>query len=330
MKRKEIENNAGETIQELKQSQKSLKKEVTKATHEFLCYRAVMQSILLSVVLALSANASTIEAETAAWHTQRKARLLAEDGWLTLVGLYWVEKTHTAGSSPDRDFRFPDSVPAHLGTFRREANAVVFSPEKGVDVRKDGKPFLGGVLASDVKGKPDTLMVGTVRFYIIQRGDKLGVRVKDSEAVARKNFTDIERYPAQSLWRLEATFRPHAQPKKLSVPNVLGTVEPMDSPGILQFTIDGKTMELTPVLEEGASDMFIIFADETNKTETYGAGRFLYVPLAQDGKVTVDFNRALNPPCAFTRFATCPLPPKENRLKVRIEAGEKRYRKTDH
>lgn len=277
----------------------------------------------LVVLLAVTPG---LEAETQAWHAQRLQRLTSEDGWLSLVGLHWLEAgAQTAGSAPDRALSFPAGSPAHLGVFSREGSQVSFAPEPGVQVRRDGKPFTGGPLRNDADGEPDTLSVGSVRFYVIQRGDKVGVRVKDAEAPARKAFRGIDRFPVSASWRVEGRFEPAAKEVMLSVPTVLGTVEPMPSPGVVVFTWKGKQHRLSPVLEPGESKWFFIFADETNKTDTYGAGRFLYADPPENGKVTLDFNRAYNPPCAFSKFATCPLPPKANRLPVRVEAGEKRF-----
>lgn len=268
-----------------------------------------------------------LTASTRAWHEQRIQRLQSEDGWLTLVGLFWLkEGAQTAGSAPESDLDFPAGTPAKLGTFTRKGNTVSFQPAPGVQfTRNNNEPFTGGELKTDEKGSPDVVKLGSLNFQVILRGDKLGVRVKDSQAQARKEFHGIQTYPASPTWRVTARFEPSATPRTLQVPNVLGTTEEMKAPGTLVFTVDGKEYRLTPVEEEGSNQLFIIFADETNRDATYGAGRFLYSDLPKDGQVVLDFNRSYNPPCAFTRFATCPLPPRGNRLAVRVEAGEKRY-----
>ncbi|ATB50779.1 DUF1684 domain-containing protein [Corallococcus macrosporus] len=272
--------------------------------------------------------ANDLQTSTRAWHEQRIQRLQAEDGWLTLVGLFWLkEGEQTAGSAPENDLDFPEGTPAKLGTFTRQGTTARFQPAPGVTLTRDGQPFTGGALQSDAQGAPDVLKLGTVSFQLILRGDKLGVRVRDSSAPARKQFHGIPTYQASPAWRVEARFEPAQTPRMVSVPNVLGTLEEMKAPGTLVFTMNGKEHRLTPV-EDGADGLFIIFADETNRDATYGAGRFLSAEKPKDGRVVLDFNRAYNPPCAFTKFATCPLPPRQNRLATRVEAGEKRY--ADH
>jgi uncharacterized protein (DUF1684 family) len=269
---------------------------------------------------------SEIETQTQAWHQGRIARLTADDGWLTLVGLHWLkEGDNRFGSAKDNDVVFPPGTPAHMGVLVRQGNAVKLQPTAGTALLKDDQPFAGGPLRSDAEGKPDVLKLGTLRFFVIQRGDKLGIRVKDSEAEARRKFHGIPMYPPSPAWRIEARFEPAKTSKTLAVPTVLGTVDQMASPGTALFTVGGKEYRLDPVQEPGSNQLFFIFADQTNRTETYGAGRFLYTELPSNGRVVLDFNRAINPPCAFSPYATCPLPPPQNRLSLRVEAGEKRY-----
>jgi uncharacterized protein len=267
-----------------------------------------------------------VEAETRAWHAKRIERLKAEDGWLTLVGLHWLkEGTNRFGSAPENDLDFPASAPARVGTLTRKGSTVSLEVEPGVALKVAGKPFTGGALKDDSTGEPDVLELGTLRFFVIRRGERLGVRVKDSEAKTRQEFHGIATYPPSAAWRVEGRLEPATTERKLAVPNVLGEVEDMVSPGTVVFSVEGKEYRLDPVLEQGSNQLFFIFADQTNRDETYGAGRFLYADLPKDGKVVLDFNRAYNPPCAFTPYATCPLPPPQNRLKLRVAAGEKRY-----
>ncbi|RKI00939.1 DUF1684 domain-containing protein, partial [Corallococcus praedator] len=271
-------------------------------------------------------QAEDVVAATQAWHAQRVQQLAKEDGWLTLVGLTWLkEGEQTAGSAPDSTVRLPASVPAKAGTFVREGTTVRFQPAAGVVFTKDGQPFTGGALKTDEKGAPDVLRLGSVNFQVIHRGDKLGVRVKDAEAPARKQFHGIPTYAPSAAWKVEARLVPDPASRTITVPNVLGTQDQMPSPGALVFTVAGKEYRLLPVQDEGSDELFIIFGDETNRDTTYGAGRFLSAPLPDpSGRVVLDFNRAYNPPCAFSAFATCPLPPRGNRLALRVEAGEKR------
>ena len=287
--------------------------------------------MLLPTVLALSLSAAPasedVASTTRAWEEGRLKRLQAEDGWLTLVGLGWLkEGANSAGADGKAVVVFPDGAPKQVGTFTRSGEKVSFQPAAGVSVTRDGQPFTGGAVQSDEEGraKPDILQVGRLRFQLIARGNRIGVRIKDPEARARKEFTGIPTYPPSARWRIVARWEPSNPPVEIAVPNVLGEVERSPSPGAAVFTIDGKEYRLTPVLEEGSPDLFFVFGDQTNRAETYGAGRFLYADPAKDGTVVLDFNRAYNPPCAFSAFATCPLPPKQNRLALRVEAGEKR------
>lgn len=269
---------------------------------------------------------STLEQETRAWHQKRIENLTSPDGWLALVGLHWLkEGDNTFGSAADNHLVFPAGTPARIGTLQLKGGKVTLSVAPGVPLLKDGQPFSTGPLRPEVEGREDVLSLGTLRFYLIRRGEQFGIRVKDSEAEARKKFHGIPTYPVSAAWRIEGRFEPANPPRKVPVPNVLGMVEQLDSPGTVVFTVNGQEYRLEPVQEPGSTQLFIIFGDLTNRTDTYGAGRFLYSDLPKDGKVVLDFNRAYNPPCAFSPYATCPLPPPQNRLKVRVEAGEKRY-----
>jgi len=166
---------------------------------------------------------------------------------------------------------------------------------------------------------------------IVKRGDKVGVRVKDTESETRREFKGLEYYPIDPKWRIEARLEPYTPPKAIPITNVLGITEDETSPGALAFEVDGKTYRIDPILEKGETDLFVMIADQTTGKETYGAGRYLYVsPPDANGKVVIDFNKTYSPPCAFTNFATCPLPPQQNHLPFRIDAGEKKYTGTVH
>ncbi len=271
-------------------------------------------------------DAAAFARETAAWHAEREKRLTSDDGWLTLVALLWLkEGDNVAGSGPDATLVFPPQAPARLGTFSRRGSAVSFRPAPGVLVTtRGGTPFSGGPLKSDAEEAPDVLEVGGLRFYVVVRGDRVGLRVKDPQAPKRLAFHGIPAYPADVRWRIEARWEQAPAGAVITVPDVLGGLSPMPAPGTAVFQVDGREYRLTPVLEEGSTDLFFVFADATNRTETYGAGRFLYAEPAKNGRVVIDFNRAYNPPCAFTPYATCPLPPKQNHLPFAVTAGEKR------
>lgn len=289
-------------------------------------------SLLLAGALALMTTAAsnaqpdlkTLTAEENAWHAQRIARLEAEDGWLTLVGLDWLDEGDSpAGSASDAKVPLPASTPAQVGTFTRHGKSVSFRPASGAAVTVGGKPFAGGAVRTDADGSaPDVLRIRTVQMLVIVRGDRVGVRVRDSASPVRRDFKGIERFPVSLEWRKVAQWEPAPKGKTVQIVNVLGDVEETALAGTATFNHQGKEYRLEAVDEDGS--LFFVFGDETNKDATYPAGRFLTADAAKDGKVVLDFNRAYNPPCSFTRFATCPLPTRENRMKVRIEAGEKR------
>jgi len=174
------------------------------------------------------------------------------------------------------------------------------------------------------------LELRTIQFHLIRRGDRLGVRSKDSESPVRTEFRGIEHYPASWEWRVEGRFEPYEPPKHVPVPTVLGTVDDELSPGAVVFEAEGRTLRLDVLEGADEHEVFVIFGDTTNGTETYGGGRFLYADLEPGGRLVLDFNKAYNPPCAFTPYATCPLPPKQNRLPLAIRAGEKKYGEGHH
>ena len=262
-----------------------------------------------------------------AWRAGRLGRLTSDTGWLTVVGLFWLEPGKNAvGGDPGNRVVLPaGKAPAYAGTLDRAGDAVTFHAAPGAGVTSGGKPVASLALRADVDGEPTILSTGTVSFFVIRRGDRLGVRVRDSDSAARRAFHGIRSYAVDPRWRVEARFEPYAPPRKIAIPTILGTTELEESPGALVFELSGKTYRLDPVLETGETDYFVIFADRTNGTDTYGAGRFVYAPPPVGGRTVIDFNKAYNPPCAFTAYATCPLPPPQNRLPVRVEAGEKTY-----
>ena len=267
-------------------------------------------------------------AEIEAWHAEREATLAAEDGWLSLVGLLpIVPGLHTIGSGPESALQLSDKAPALLGTLEfAESGKLTLEIAEGAEVRVDGQPRSGRIpLASDAGGAPTQVAVGTLRFYAIDRGGELFLRVKDSESPARLHFTGVARFPVDPRWRVQARLVASDSVATIAIPNVLGQLSDEPCPGRLVFTLAGKECSLWPIGEAGA-ELFIVFADGTTGEETYGGGRFLSAPApAADGRVTLDFNRAINPPCAFSPYATCPLPPEGNTLPVAVRTGEKAW-----
>lgn len=261
------------------------------------------------------------------WRAKRDARLRADDSWLTLAGLFWLKPGENRfGSAADNAVVLPASAAARGGVLAVEGEQVTLRAEPGAGVLIDGKDITTATLVSDKAGEPTIVRLGAVSFYVIVREGKLAARVKDNESAVRKSFTGMEYYPIGDKWRVKARFEPYVPEKTIPVPNIFGRLEDSKSPGALVFEIDGKTYRLDPVWEEGSTDYFILFGDQTNGKETYGGGRQLYAaPAGPDGTTIVDFNKAYNLPCVFTPFATCPLPPPQNKLPLRVEAGEKRY-----
>ncbi len=232
--------------------------------------------------------------------------------------------------TPSNKMVFPKvQSPAKAGSLKVQKGTVRLEVQPGATITSEGKPVSSMELKSDATENPTMLDLGTLRFYVIDRGGKLGVRLRDREHPARKSFQGIASYPIDPKWRVEAKFEAHE--KKIPILNILGMVEDTPSPGTLVFQMDGKTYSLDAILEKGETDFFIIFGDQTNGKETYAAGRYVYTaPPDKDGKVVLDFNKAYNPPCVFSPYATCPLPPKQNKLAARIEAGEKKYEIAEH
>lgn len=262
-----------------------------------------------------------------AWHTERIAALRAEDGWLSLIGLHWLsDGTHTLGSGADRDVQLAaPRLPADLGQISRQGPVLTLSaaPESQLTVNQE--PLDGErSLATDASSSPDVVEVDGVKFYGIERGERIGLRVKDTRSPALEAFTGVERFEVDPGWRVRATLEPHPDPVELAVPNVLGDESMMPTPGRLHFELDGRSLTLDPVGEPGDPELFLVYGDATNGLSTYGGGRFLSAMIEEDGRtVWLDFNKSLNPPCAFTNFATCPLPPEANTLDIEVLAGER-------
>jgi uncharacterized protein (DUF1684 family) len=292
--------------------------------------RRLTQILLGSVVILVSeAQAQTDYVEgIEEWRSEREANLKKETGWLTVAGLFWLkEGINTVGAGEKFDVRLTDnSKQGKFGEIDFKEGKAVLRVEKGVDAQIDGKNISAPVdLVSDEKGKPTEVRTGTQTFFLIKREERFGIRLKDSNSEARRNFKGLHWFPIAESYKVTARLEAWPEPKELSVPNVLGGNFKMKSPGVLKFTLNGKECSLQPVLEDDDGTLFIIFGDGSNRSETYKSGRFLYAEKPVNGEAILDFNKAENPPCAFTPYATCPLPPAGNKLEVEIQAGEKRY-----
>jgi hypothetical protein len=264
-------------------------------------------------------------AEITKWHNGRIENLKKENGWLNLAGLFWLKKGENSfGSDKSNDIIFPQDAPAQIGKIIVDESGIRFLGTDNVEVTVNGNKVKDTLLQTDISGHPSVMMTGSYKWFIIKRGEKLGIRLRDLNSPLVKNFAGIETFDIDKGWRIEATYRKFPAPKIIKVPTILGTIEDNKVDGELTFSKDGKNYSLIPVVEDGS--YFLIFADETNGEETYGSGRFLYTTFPDlTGKVILDFNKAYNPPCSFTKYATCPLPPKENYLHLKVTAGEKKY-----
>lgn len=253
---------------------------------------------LITVLLASSLCASEYTSDIEKWRQQRETRLKAPDGWLSVAGLVWLKQgdNHVDVGSAKAAIRLVGDKVSYL----RGSGSVNLKP--------DSDDFVG---------------VGGAKLFIIHRGNRYGIRIKDNHSEFRKGFTRLSWYPVDPSWRIKAKYVPYAQPRKLFFDSQTGDKQEMIVPGVVEFTRAGKAIRLIPVLEE--DQLFFVFRDATAGKATYPAARFLYADLPKSGLIELDFNKAYNPPCAFTPYATCPLPPKENRLNIAVEAGEKKY-----
>lgn len=262
------------------------------------------------------------------WRTERERRLRSPDGWLTLVGLYWLQPGENSfGADPRNPIQLTGpAVPDKAGTIVVEGDTARLA-DALTQVRIGGQPAPEGPLADDRSDEPTVLELGELRMFVICRGgDRLALRVRDREAPALAAFDGIRHFPLDIGWRLTGRLEPDEADEPMEIVDVTGIVTRETSPGRVAFERDGRTWRLR-ALDGGDGRLWLIFGDETNGTETYGGGRFLYTdPVGADGSVVADFNLAYNPPCVFSPYATCPLPPAENRLPLRIEAGELLYR----
>lgn len=261
------------------------------------------------------------------WHAQREANLKKETGWLSVVGLYPLREGHQSfGSDSDNDIIFPKPASAHIGAMTVAADGkVTLTAVAGANLKSGSDAVTAVEMIPDTKPNTTMLESGRFQFHVIERGGQYYIRLKDRQSEALRNFTHIERFPVDARWKITARWEPYNPPKALKTPSILGYQSEESCPGAAVFEFEGKTYRLEPTGDPQAS-LFFVFGDATNEHETYGGGRFLYAdPPDSTGHIEIDFNRAYNPPCVFTPFATCPLPRAGDRLSFRVEAGEKVY-----
>lgn len=267
-------------------------------------------------------------AEEDAWRARRDESLRKPDGWTSLIGLHWIElKAHFIGSGATNGIRLAKG-PEKLGMLQQEGGRIFLTPEEGVPLTLDGEPLNGRVeLHDDMSDAPSAIGFddGKGLMTLIKRDGRHALRVKHADAETRTQFAGLDYWPADPSWKIRGKFVANAPGKTIPVADIIGSINDEPSPGAVEFERDGKSWRID-ALDEGDGRLFLVFADRTNGHGSYGAGRFLYADAPDaDGNVVVDFNQAYNPPCAFTSFATCPLPPPDNRLDLAITAGEKKY-----
>ncbi|MFH1762828.1 MAG: DUF1684 domain-containing protein, partial [Gemmatimonadota bacterium] len=265
--------------------------------------------------------------EIQTWQARRLEELRQPDGWLSVIGLDWLEPGENSfGSDSTNAVVFPalPGVPGTVGSFFMEDGAVRMEVEPGVQVTHEGEPVTSLELFSSEGGRPATAHLASLRWEVIQRQELIGIRLRDTANAAIEAFEGIEIFPVSLDWRIPARFDRYDPPRMIEVPNVLGQISPQPSPGAVVFRVGGERLRLDVTGNPEGRSFSIVFGDETNGLETYGGGRFLTVDAPdENGRLFIDFNKAHNPPCVYTAFATCPLPSPQNRLSVRIEAGEK-------
>lgn len=289
--------------------------------------RILIASLLASTAL-FAASDHGYRASIERWRHERLQSLEADDGWLTVPGLFWLKPgLNRAGADASCPVRLPRG-PAHIGDFLFQNGKTTFQADSAVPVKVHGARVRSAVLRADnEKGGPDEITVSDFTLFVIHRGDRYGVRLRDEKSEYRRNFTGLHWYPVNPEYRVMARFVPYDAPHTIAVPNILGQTAQTPTPGYAVFKLHGRELRLDPVVEE--NQLFFIFRDQTSGKQTYGSGRFVYADLPKQGgketTIVLDFNKAYSPPCAFTPYATCPLPPKQNRLPVAIEAGELKY-----
>lgn len=261
--------------------------------------------------------------EYQAWRQQRLEGLKDKEGWLSLAGLYWLDEgVNRFGSDPDNDIQFPEKAAPFCGTLELNQGEVTLNVADGVEIYQGNSLVREMKLTDDQSGNTTHLQQGDLAWYIVKRGERYGIRLRDYKHPRIHELDHIPSYPIQTSYVVEATLEPFDEPMTMTVATPIeGYTEDYECPGILHFRIRGTKLILYPF--NSGNGYFLVIADETTGLETYGAGRFMYAAPDSTGRIILDFNRAYNPPCAFSPFATCPMPPRENFLPVAIEAGEK-------
>ncbi|MEO6001839.1 MAG: DUF1684 domain-containing protein [Opitutus sp.] len=281
-------------------------------------------------VTAVAANdakeSGYVRAVTAA-RAERLQRLTKADGWLSLVGLYFLRAGENRIGTGAENAIVLSTGPAHLGTVTLEPDGSVYiAVNPGADVLVDGRQVLRAKLEEEGERNGTQVTSGSLSFFVIERGGRKALRIKDRNSARRHDFAGVDYFPIDPSWRIEAKWVDFDRSKEVTIANILGQEETALIPGKAVFEREGRTFELLPLVEGVDEPLLFVISDLTSEKETYAAARFVYADPPRGGKIILDFNEAVNPPCAFTPFATCPLPPKENRLPIAVNAGEKKYR----
>tara|TARA_B100000809_G_scaffold265926_1_gene326378 strand:- start:3928 stop:4821 length:894 start_codon:yes stop_codon:yes gene_type:complete len=278
-------------------------------------------TVLVTVTIPVGAQEYDTEINT--WRADREASLTAEDGWLTVAGLFFLtEGTSSFGTSPLNDIVL-SSGPEMAGLFTLLDGSISVQAIEGQALSVDGQDVSSATLWPFEGTEPPAVTIGPLTLFGHYSGDRLAIRMRDRDSEIRRDFTGLRWFPPDESYRMRGIFIPHEEPRFLELPNILGDVETFRSSGSVKLTVNGQELTMTAI--DSGSRLWFIFRDLTSGKETYPAARFLYAPAPEAGSTIVDFNQAYNPPCAFNPHTTCPLPPLENRLPLRIEAGELDY-----
>lgn len=309
------------------------------ASRTFPKFLAALLAAFVGLPMSLPARNPDWEKEELAWRARHAADLQKPDGWLSLIALEWLAPGRIpVGSAADNKIRLPRTAPAHLVVLNLEGLQVTLLPPAGgfpAGLSVDGAAPKEQVLRVDLdRDKSNSrLSWGSLNFYVIRRADRFALRVKDAQAPSLAGFHSLNWYPPNAAYRLNAKWTPYVPPRSISLVTLVGTSYAQPVPGYAEFELQGKTYRIEPVLEDPQSTrLFFILKDTTSASHTYPACRFLYTPLPEQGldrpgEIVLDFNHMENPPCAYTPYATCPLPPAGNRLPVALPVGERRYHK---
>lgn len=302
----------------------------TKQVRVALLALAAVAFLVASATRVIGDTETAYKSSVEKWRAQRQAHLKADGGWLSVAGLFWLHNGENKfGSAASNDIVLPSSAPAEAGTFEFHDGKTTVHVDRGLPVMVAGKRVETATLRPDsdpaFDDKIDQITFGDLTLYVHASGSRYAVRLLDKNSRLRKIFTGLRWFPVDPSYRVVAQYVPYDKPKTVTVENIMGDFTPTEIPGFVSFELDGQPVRLD--VESNAPDpgLSITFRDATSGKETYGAARFLVTDNPKDGKVVLDFNEAYNPPCAYNPYTTCPLPTPENRLKVRIAAGEMTY-----